>query len=156
MARFGGLQYPMLQAGSRWWAIIGIGALAAPGAAPVSVSYTPAGLFMAVTATSSITPHDFPVERIDLSPSTAALLAPDIITAELNQRAGIYGGFTSQRLWSGPFVRPSTAAIGDIYGTGRSYNGAPVTDYHRGVDFVNGEGEPLRSAAAGAWPLPAS
>jgi murein DD-endopeptidase MepM/ murein hydrolase activator NlpD len=150
-ARFGGLQYPMLQSGNRWWAIIGIGALAAPGSAPVSVSYTPPGQSAAVMATSSITilKRDFPVERIDLSPSTAALLAPDIITAELNQRAGIYGGFTPQRFWSGPFLRPSTAAIGDVYGTGRSYNGAPVTDYHRGLDFVSREGDPLTAAAAG-------
>jgi murein DD-endopeptidase MepM/ murein hydrolase activator NlpD len=46
-------------------------------------------------------------------------------------------------------LRPSTAAIGDVYGTGRSYNGAPVTDYHRGLDFVSREGDPLTAAAAG-------
>ena len=149
-ARFGGLIYPMLQDGNRWWAVVGVGALATPGAAPVTISYTsPAGSALTASASVTIVDRDFPVERIDLSPQTSALLAPDIITAELNQRAAIHGAFTAQRLWTGPFVRPNAAAIGDIYGIGRSYNGAPVTDYHRGVDFVGQTGSPVVAAAAG-------
>jgi murein DD-endopeptidase MepM/ murein hydrolase activator NlpD len=149
-ARFGGLLYPMLQHGDRWWALIGVGALTTPGAAPVTVTYTtPGGQSQTASASITIVDRDFPVERIDLSPSVSALLAPDIVNSEITFRASIHGAFTQQRLWSGPFVRPSAAAIGDIYGIGRSYNGAPVTDYHRGVDFVGQAGSPVVAAAAG-------
>jgi murein DD-endopeptidase MepM/ murein hydrolase activator NlpD len=109
-----------------------------PGQAPSSVADSLA-----------ITDAAYPLEHITLDAQTAALLAPDIIQAELNQRAAIYGNFTSARLWSGAFIRPSTAAIGDIYGLARSYNGAPATGYHRGTDFTGQTGEPVVAAAAG-------
>lgn len=150
-ARFGEKQYPMLHDGTRWWTIIGIGALAQPGLAPVTVTYTPAGRTAPVSVVQSIpiVKRDFLVEKIYLDAQTAALLAPDIIQAELAQRAAIYSGFTTQRLWSGPFLPPSRAPIGDVYGTGRSYNDAPVIDYHRGADFTARTGDPVTAAATG-------
>src|SRR5438876_602677 len=83
------------------------------------------------------------VENIDLPPSTSTLLAPAIVNNEVAQRASIYAGYTLDRLWSGPFVRPSTAAIGDIYGIARGYNGGAPTDFHRGTDFVAKTGDPI-------------
>jgi murein DD-endopeptidase MepM/ murein hydrolase activator NlpD len=96
--------------------------------------------------------HPYPrprLQNIDLDAQTSSLLAPDVVSAELAQRASIYTGFTPQRLWSGPFLHPSTAAIGDQYGIARGYNGAPATDYHRGTDFVAHTGDPIVAAAAG-------
>jgi len=150
-ARFGEKQYPMLHDGTRWWAIIGIGAFTQPGLAPVSVTYTPVGKTTTTSAAQSImiVKRDFPFERIDLDATTSALLAQDIINAELNQRASIYSGFTTQRLWSGPFLNPSKAPIGDVYGIARSYNGAPATDYHRGTDFTAQTGDAVTAAGAG-------
>ncbi|HEX5368542.1 MAG TPA: M23 family metallopeptidase [Dehalococcoidia bacterium] len=148
---FGGLLYPMLPDGDRWWAIIGIGAFADLGAAPVSVSYTSAsgGATASIDSSIEITDYAYPVENIDLDPQTSTLLDPAIVNNELAFRAGIYDGYTTQKLWSGPFVRPSTAAVGDIYGIARGYNGGPATDYHRGTDFVAQAGEPVIAAAAG-------
>ena len=68
---------------------------------------------------------------------------------EINLRASIYSGYTPARLWSGPFVRPNGAALSSQYGEGRSYNGGPVTDYHRGTDFAAQEGAPVVAAARG-------
>jgi murein DD-endopeptidase MepM/ murein hydrolase activator NlpD len=147
---FQGRQYPLASSGDRRWAIIGTGAFTRPGAVPVTVTFTLPGQTQASEAVSvQVTDAAYPLERITLDPKTAALLAPDIIQAELAQRAAIYGNFTTERLWTGPFLRPSTAAIGDIYGMARSYNGAPATDYHRGTDFTGQTGEPVVASAAG-------
>lgn len=150
-ATFLGRQYPMLRTSERWWAIIGVGALQTANLYPVSITYTPAGSAAPVSLVASIavTKRDFPVEHVTLDPTAAALLAPDIIQAELAQRASIYSGYTTQRFWSGPFLPPSPNAYSSEYGEGRSYNGAPVTDYHRGNDFVGEIGSPVSAAAAG-------
>jgi murein DD-endopeptidase MepM/ murein hydrolase activator NlpD len=147
---FGGKQYPMAKDGARWWAIVGVGALASVGDAPVNISYTSstAGA-QTVSARLPITAKSWPQENITLAPSTAALLAPDKVNAELAQRAGIYGNYTSQRLWSGAFVRPNAAELSDTYGVLRSYNGAPATSYHTGTDFAGLTGAPVVAAAAG-------
>jgi murein DD-endopeptidase MepM/ murein hydrolase activator NlpD len=148
---FGGLQYPMLQDGDRWWAVIGVGAFADPGLAPLSVTYTPAdgGDPISLAQSIEITDYDYPVENIDLDPETSTLLDPDIVNAELAIRSSVLTGYTTQKLWSGPFVRPSDAPIGDIYGIARSYNGGPVSGYHHGTDFTASLGDPVYAAAGG-------
>jgi murein DD-endopeptidase MepM/ murein hydrolase activator NlpD len=148
---FAGRQYPMLYNGERWWVLIGVSALATPGQSPVRGDYTLTGGSAQSSVTQSITVADreFPIEYIDLPPSTAALLAPEIVQAELNRRSAVYSGYTRERLWSGPFQRPARGEISGIYGEGRSYNGAPATDYHRGTDFLGETGDPVFAAAAG-------
>jgi hypothetical protein len=148
---FGGRQYPMVQTGARWWTVIGIGALAEPGLAPVTVAYTPAAGARVQTLTQSIAiiDRDFPISYITLEPGTAALLAPEIVNNEIAQRAAIFSGYTAQKLWNGPFRRPAEGARSDGYGEGRSYNGGPVTDYHKGTDFIGNIGDPVYAAAAG-------
>jgi murein DD-endopeptidase MepM/ murein hydrolase activator NlpD len=149
---FGGRQYPMLHDGVRWWAMIGLGALAMPGPASVTATYTPAGRGSgqsSVTKSITIVDREFPIEYIQLAPSTAALLAPATVQEELNRRAAVYSGYTTERLWHGPFQRPARGEITGIYGEGRSYNGAPATDYHRGTDFTGETGDPVFAAAAG-------
>jgi murein DD-endopeptidase MepM/ murein hydrolase activator NlpD len=148
---FGGRQYPMLQSGSRWWALIGIGAFAEPGLAPVSVAYTPVGggAVRTITRSIPIVDVDYEVEHITLDPGTASLLDPVIVQNELARRASIFSGYTLQRLWSGPFRRPAEGALSSLYGVARSYNNAPATDYHKGTDFVGQIGDAVYAAAAG-------
>jgi murein DD-endopeptidase MepM/ murein hydrolase activator NlpD len=148
---FGGRQYPMLQDGARWWAVIGVDAFAEPGLAPVTVDYTPAdgATVESVAQSIEIVDYDYPVENIDLDPETSTLLDPAIVNNELAIRSGVLNGYTMQKYWSGPFLRPSTAAIGDVYGIARSYNGGPVSGYHHGVDFTGNLGDPVYAAAAG-------
>ena len=122
-----------------------------PGLYPVSVSYTPSGRTdrASVVASLTVTDRDFAVEYIELDPQTAALLAPDVVQAELAQRAVIFAGYTAQRLWSGSFQPPAGGTKSSIYGEGRSYNGGPVTDYHRGTDFIGDIGDLVFAAASG-------
>jgi murein DD-endopeptidase MepM/ murein hydrolase activator NlpD len=149
-ATFQGRQYPMLRSGQRSWALVGVGAFTEPQLYPVNVSYTPqAGAPSNLVVSLAVADKDYPVENIDLDPQTSALLSPDIVQAELARRAAIYSGYTAQRLWSGPFVRPHTGPLSSIYGEARSYNRGPVTDYHRGNDFVGDAGTPVSAAGAG-------
>jgi murein DD-endopeptidase MepM/ murein hydrolase activator NlpD len=148
--RFNGLQYPMVQAGDRWWTMVGVGAFADIAPYSLNISYTPpGGAQTSATGTLPVLDKDYPVENIDLDATTSALLAPDIVNNELAKRAAIYSVFTPRKMWSGPWLRPNTAAIGDIYGIARGYNGSPPTDYHRGTDFVAQKGEKVIAAAAG-------
>ena len=148
---FGGRQYPMVQNGGRWWAVVGVGAFTQPGLAPVTIAYTPSAgaAVRTITQSVAITDNDYPVSNITLDPTTASLLAPDIVNNEIAQRAAIFSGYTTQQLWNGTFRRPADGALSDHYGEGRSYNGAPVTDYHKGTDFIGGIGDPVYAAAAG-------
>ena len=150
-ARFQDRLYPMLNEGGRWWAIIGAGAVSQPGLYSVSVSYVPPGQTAQASVAQSIKVNgrDFPREDIELDSQTAALLASDIVQAEARQRAAIFSGYTTQRLWNEPFVRPSSAPITSSYGEGRSYNGVSAGDYHRGTDFAGEAGAPVVAAASG-------
>ncbi len=150
-AKFQGRQYPMLHQDNGWWTIVGVGAGLELGLYPVSVTYAPAGgeTFVSVVASLAVTERVFPVVRIDLDPGSSSLLSQEIVQAERAKRAAIFSGFTAQRLWSGPFMAPTAGAMSSIYGEGRSYNGGPVTDYHRGTDYVGDIGSPVVAAAAG-------
>ena len=150
-ATFQGRQYVMLPDGNRWWAVLGVGAFAQPGLYPVSVTYTPSPGAAPMTARADLSVLDYvyPVEYIELTPGAAALLAPEIVQAEIAQRSAIFSMYSLQRLWSGSFQRPSGGAISSRYGEGRSYNGAPVTDYHKGTDFIGDTGAPVHAAARG-------
>src|SRR5688572_19411506 len=148
---FGGRQYPMLKDGERWWAIIGVGAFSSPGLAPVTIAYKASAQAAteSIARSIAIVDRDFPVEYITLDPNTASLLAPDIVNNEIARRAAVFSGYTAQRLWNGAFIKPAAGAVSGIYGEGRSYNNGPVTDYHKGTDFVGGIGDDVYAAAAG-------
>ncbi len=144
-------QYPMLQEGNRWWAIVGVGAFKEPGDYAAAITFTTQGGSdpATIVASLSVIAKNYPSENIELDPDTAALLDPAIIQAELAQRASIFSKLSAQRLWSGPFVLPAAGLVSSIYGQGRSYNGGPITDYHHGTDFIGDTGDPVVAAAAG-------
>lgn len=144
-------QYPMLRDGNRWWAIVGIGAFAEPGLYMAAITYTTQEVTESLTAVVSlpVIAKNYPSENIELDPDTAALLAPEIVQAELAKRALIFSRFSDQRLWNGPFLVPTGGVVSSIYGQGRSYNGGPITSYHHGTDFIGDAGDAVMAAAAG-------
>jgi murein DD-endopeptidase MepM/ murein hydrolase activator NlpD len=149
-ATFQARQYPMIAAGDRHWALLGNGAFTKPGPYSVIVAYTPAGSASTSAPVSlQITDAKYPTESITLDPQTSTLLAPSSVNDDITRRAAVFGVYTPEKMWHGPFLRPSTAALGDTFGLARSYNGVPPTDYHRGTDFTGQTGEPVRAAAAG-------
>lgn len=150
-ADFAGRHYPLLAGEGIFWGVVGVPANHPPGEYPIVVTFSAAaGTPPApMQASLTVTAVGFPVEYVQLSPDVATLLDPAIVLEELDRRAAIYAAFTPERLWSGPFLLPVQGPLGGVYGAGRSYNGGPVTDYHRGADIAAGEGTPVVAANTG-------
>jgi murein DD-endopeptidase MepM/ murein hydrolase activator NlpD len=151
VADFAGRRYPLLASGGTFWAVLGVPASHPPGENPVFVTLSTADgrPLRQLQANLTVTAVGFPIEYVQLDPETAALLDPAIVLEELDRRAAIYAAFTPARLWSGPFLMPVQGPLGGVYGAGRSYNGGPVTDYHRGTDIAAEEGTPVVAANTG-------
>jgi len=89
------------------------------------------------------------VEEIFLEPEESALLDANLAAEEAATRERVFATYTEQRLWSGPFILPVGTIITSPYGIGRSYNGAPVSSFHSGTDFVADETTAIAAANAG-------
>jgi len=143
---FNGGSYPMLSAGDRWYRFIGLPTWIEPGDYPVEAVASGATL---AAATVSISPGGFQYENVELPPSSIGLLsdqaAVDAERATLDQ---VYAGFTSERLWSGPWRLPADGFITNAFGLMRSINGGPYSP-HTGTDIANDKGTPVYASAAG-------
>jgi murein DD-endopeptidase MepM/ murein hydrolase activator NlpD len=150
-ATFAGRRYPLLLQDGLAWGVLGVEAFHEPGAYPVSVDLLgPDGTVLGrLEATLVVVDVAYPVEYITLPPDRAALLDPGIVQEEINRRAAIFSMFTPAKLWSGPFAMPVPGPIGGGYGAGRSYNDAPVVDFHHGTDITADAGVPVVASNSG-------
>jgi murein DD-endopeptidase MepM/ murein hydrolase activator NlpD len=148
---FAGRRQTLLVQDGLAWGALGIDALREPGAYPISVDrYAADGTALAsLQATLTVADVAYPVEYITLPPDRAALLDPAIVQQEIDTRAAIFAAYTPQMLWTGPFILPVAGPVGSVYGAGRSYNNAPVTDYHHGTDFTVDAGVPVVAGNSG-------
>jgi murein DD-endopeptidase MepM/ murein hydrolase activator NlpD len=160
-ASFRGRDYPMVSNGDLWYAIVGAGQevgtedMIPAGDYPVRVQYQFDGSRDVLTAGLSVrvAPVDFPVDAIQFTSETAALLSPDLEASEAVQMTQAYSGFTPRQLWSGAFVPPVNGEITTNFGSRRAYQGGPVSGSHSGVDLGVPSGTPVGASAAGrvAW-----
>ncbi len=151
-ALFRGREYPMAADADSFWAPIGASPDVAPGAYALTVNLLDAdgGLIDTVNDTIDVTATDFPVEYLTVPPSGPnGLQPPDQVQLELNIRARVYAQVSPVKLWNGPFILPVSGPISTAFGTGRSYNGGPVSVHHSGTDFAVNEGTPVAVAADG-------
>lgn len=98
----------------------------------------------------SVAATAFPVDAVDLPPSTAALLDPTLVDRETAILAGVYGAGGGPARWRGLFRMPVSGPITTEFGQARSYNGGPVSGHHSGVDIGAAQGTPVAAAADGA------
>jgi len=58
---------------------------------------------------------------------------------------------TSEKMWSGPFLPPTSTptAINDVFGRLRAFNGSDWIYWHSGLDYAGGEGVPILAMADG-------
>ena len=113
------------------------------GAAPVQLGF-------------SVAPVDYPFERIELSPETQNLLTPEDIQAERTLLESIFGVFTTERRWDGPFLIPASGTPTSPFGERRVYGDTALYDYHGGHDVAAPTGTPVFAAQKGtvAWAAP--
>jgi hypothetical protein len=143
---FGGAGYTMVNAGDRWYRVIGLSTYTAVGDYPIEMD-GPAGVIAAGTLT--VFDGGFTYESIELPPSSTDLLGDQAaVQAERDTLNAIYAGFTPQKLWSGAWIMPAVGNISDPFGAQRSINGGPYYP-HSGTDIANVTGTPLVAAAGG-------
>jgi murein DD-endopeptidase MepM/ murein hydrolase activator NlpD len=151
-ALFRGRQYPMAADGDTFFVPIGASPDVAPGAYALTVNMLDAngGLIDAINDTVDVTATDFPVEYLTVPPDGPnGLQPPDQVQLELNIRARVYAQVSPVKLWTGAFILPVNGPITTAFGTGRSYNGGPVSTHHSGTDFAVNEGTAVAVAADG-------
>ena len=154
---FGGRHVPMVEEHGTLLAVLPVGQLVGstaqvpPGAYPVALHYDVAGQRLPRTLEGgvTVTPSAFPVDELRFAPETAALLDPARMAEETAILQRAYGSFAPARRWEGFFVRPCGAAVSDVYGARRSYQGGPLSGSHAGVDFGAFSGAPVVAAANG-------
>jgi len=145
------VRYPLLANGGDFWGVI-----AAAGDAPVGVHGITVQLLdgngnvMSELATQmTVDDMGYPVENIDLPPAVNDSLDPALIQQENDARAATFAQFTTQKLWSGPFIWPVPEVIVSPFGIRRSYNGGPVSSFHQGIDLAADEGVPAVAGNSG-------
>jgi murein DD-endopeptidase MepM/ murein hydrolase activator NlpD len=118
------------------WALVGVHALTEVGTHSLKLTATDAaGQQTEVLLSVPVVDGGYGVENIVLPPGRASLLDPDLIKAERERLARVFGVFGKQQLWVGPFILPVEGPITSQFGTRRSYNGGPATSYHEGIDY---------------------
>ncbi len=133
-----------------YWSILGFAANSPVGIRNVNITAKDRqGGEHKVTYQLEVVPGGFPVESIWIPPSQGGLLDSGVMTNEKQRVVGITSVVNPKRLWDGPLIYPAQAEISSRYGTGRSYNGGPVSDHHGGVDFDVDVGTPIVSSATG-------
>ena len=80
-----------------------------------------------------------------VNPPPDALERIDVEARELHD---IWANGESQRLWSGPFVRPVPDEANSAFGTRSVYNGE-ARSAHSGADFLSPEGRPVEAPNGG-------
>lgn len=90
--------------------------------------------------------RSFPVQRIWLPPGKS-----DLGTDFEFDRVDAFKALVSPELfWTGPLRRPAPGRVSTVYGVRRYYNGVFAEDYfHRGIDYADATGTPVRAPAAG-------
>ena len=94
----------------------------------------------------TVASNNLPVQKIWLDKKTNSLKATK---EEKAQVKAALRTLSDTKLWSGPFIYPCNGRKSSPFGVKRSYNGAPVSSYHKGLDIAVPQGTPVKSPAKG-------
>jgi murein DD-endopeptidase MepM/ murein hydrolase activator NlpD len=136
----------------QYWALVGIGAAAQIGPYVLELTATDGtGQTTRASELVQVIAGDFVTEQIVLSSETSKLLDPALVRAENERLSQVFGTFSRQQWWEGPFRVPlqGPVRVTSAFGTRRSYNGGPPTSYHGGVDYGAETGTPVLAAGRG-------
>ncbi|MBL7183191.1 MAG: peptidoglycan DD-metalloendopeptidase family protein [Anaerolineae bacterium] len=138
--------------GSQHWALVGIGAAVQIGPYFLELTATDdTGKTTRASKLVQVVAGDFVTEQIVLSPETSKLLDPALIRAENERLSQVFGTFSRQQWWEGPFRVPlqGPVRVTSAFGTRRSYSSGPPTSYHGGIDYGAEVGTPVLAAGCG-------
>ncbi|MSQ31371.1 MAG: M23 family metallopeptidase [Dehalococcoidia bacterium] len=151
--RIGAQEHPMVRADGTLWAVAGVPLDARIGEAraTVVVRDTRGAPLGEASATYAVVALERPVDYLELTPETTAILTPEAADREAALRAAQFAAFDAAPRWDRAFRAPlpRTLDITTAFGQGRSINGGPVEGQHSGTDLAEDEGTPVYAAAAG-------
>jgi murein DD-endopeptidase MepM/ murein hydrolase activator NlpD len=130
----------------RQFAYLPVPALIAPSTYWLTLSYVAAnGLVLNQSWPIAVAEGPYNTEAITLPPDRGALLEPTLVQSETAKVSAVWSQRTPALLWSQVFSRPVDVQYrtSDPFGTRRSYNGGPVSDYHAGHDLSAPPGVPV-------------
>ncbi|MBV9182545.1 MAG: M23 family metallopeptidase [Acidobacteria bacterium] len=136
---------------SHWYCLAGIPLETVPGAYPLKINeLLRDGTSRELSWPIGIGRAFFPkitvkVARQYTEPSPEQLRQINL-DKDLKQR--IFASENPERRWDGPFLAPVSAAISDVFGTARIFNGA-VQSRHLGLDYAVSSGTAVDSVNAG-------
>lgn len=138
-----GKQYPAFAIGNnRYRALVPTSPLDTPGQMTLQVS----GAEPTRNVAFQLRGRSFRTQWIDLPPGKT-----DLGTDYEFDKVDAFKTIVSpKKFWNGAFARPSTGYVSTEYGVRRYYNGVFANDYyHRGVDYADYTGSPVKAPAGG-------
>lgn len=147
---FLGRTFPLTQGSQSLYAFAPVDADDPTGEQELKITYTsPNGSKGQVSRTLTVVPTTWTVDAIEIGGSLAWLLDPRVQGDELALLAGVYSGYTPQKLWSGAWQPPVQGVLTTRFGELRSYNGSPANTRHLGADYGVAAGTPVTAANGG-------
>jgi len=136
--------------GQGYVAIVGLDAFAETGRYPLQLEGVGQRNWWPFSQDVQVTSGNYPTQTITVPAELEPLLDPAIRAEEDAFLSDIYGTFSPEQQWQGPFQLPVTNTVVTAgYGGIRSYNGGPFDIFHTGVDFSGSVGTPIAAPAAG-------
>lgn len=141
----------------RYWTLVGVDALTAPGSYPLALTATEvdSGDRLTMRETFTVTKGNFSTYDVPVPSDRQALLDPAIVQAERKKVNRVFSGVSEERQWAGTFDVPlkSEFRITAPFGQRRSYAGGPVSSYHTGHDLGADKGTPVFAPITGTVAL---
>lgn len=136
--------------GTRWQALLGIDLEVVVGEHRIRLEGWKGSDPVGAETTIDVRPKAFATRTLKVPPEFVN--PPRAVRARIAREAAllaeILGESASERLWSGPFVRPVPHRANSRFGTRSVFNGEPRNP-HSGTDFLSPAGTPVRAPAAG-------
>ncbi len=145
---------PLRRTGSgSLWGLAAVYAFTEPGVLPLELRWqSPSDpAIQIIRWPIQVADGGYPSFDIELPPEKGDLLDPQLVRAENEKVAAIWGQPETDPAWRGEFRRPIAKEFltSAPFGQRRSYNGGPMNSFHAGQDFSALEGTPVYAPAAG-------
>ena len=135
-----------------WFGLAGSGQETKPGTYPIELQ-AETKLGQAITYKQGIRVLRQRYPKVTVLKVPSRYTAPDpeqlrLIARDKEIKSEAFKTLTAEREWKGPFQRPVTAEISDVFGVQRVFNGA-VQSTHQGLDFRVPTGTPVAAVNSG-------
>jgi murein DD-endopeptidase MepM/ murein hydrolase activator NlpD len=137
--------------GKLWYALAGVPLETAPGAYDLELTVNQTGgKIIRVVQRIKIGRAVYPKITVTVAKQYTQPNPEQLKEAQTDKglKQKTFAAVTAQRLWSGPFIKPVSGGISDVFGTARVFN-QQVQSRHQGLDYAVGAGTPVHAVNRG-------